>query len=222
VVSQDPGSGERVHRGATITLHLSRGPSTVAVPDVSGKSVHAATTALSNANLTVAGQDPAFSTTVKAGLVIRTNPPAGQTISVTKGVTLVVSKGPRPVDVPDVTGKTYDEAASILNGVQLKPLRKDLYSDSAPAGTVIRTRPAAGSTAHVGDTVTVDVSKGPRPVKVPDVVGMKDGDARKLLEHAGFKVQEQRLPGGPHEVLHQNPAGGSFAPPGSTIKIYVF
>ena len=222
VVSQDPGSGARVHRGATITLHLSRGPSKVPVPDVSGKKVQAATAALHDVNLTVAGRKEVYSTIVAAGKVIRTDPPAGQTISVNTAVTLVVSQGPRPVSVPDVTGKTYDEAASILSGVQLQPQRKDVYSDTVQAGTVLRTRPGAGITAHVGDTVTVEVSKGPRPVKVPDVVGMKDNEAKKLLEHAGFKVQEQRLPGGPHEVLHQNPGGGSFAPPGSTINIYVF
>ena len=222
VVSQDPGGGTRVHRGATITLHLSRGPSNVSVPDVSGESVHAATAALHAVNLTVAGRDEAYSTIVPAGKVIRTNPPAGQTISVEKGVRLVVSKGARPVDVPDVSGKTYAEAASMLQAVHLRPKQREVYSDTVAVGRVVSTTPPAGSTAHVGDTVIVNVSKGPRPVQVPDVVGMKDGDAKKILEHAGFKVREQRLPGGPHEVLHQNPGGGSFAPPGSTINIYVF
>jgi serine/threonine-protein kinase len=222
VVSQDPSGGARVHRGATITLHLSRGPANVPVPDVSGESVHAATAALRAVNLTVAGRDEAYSTVVPAGKVIRTDPAAGQTISVEKGVRLVISKGARPVDVPDVSGKTYDEAASMLQAVRLQPKQRQVYSDSVQTGKVVSTAPPAGSTAHVGDTVIVNVSKGPRPVKVPDVVGMKDGDAKKLLEQAGFQVHEQRLPGGPHEVLHQNPGGGSFAPPGSTINIYVF
>jgi len=222
VVSQDPRGGARVHRGATITLHLSRGPDTVTVPDVSGKTVHGATAALRADNLSVAGQNEAYSTIVKAGLIIRTNPPAGQTVSVTKGVTLVVSKGPRPVDVPDVTGKTYDEAASMLQAVHLRPQQKGVYSDTVPAGKVVSTTPAAGSTAHVGDSITVNVSKGPRPIQVPDVVGDKDSDAKKILEHAGFHVEERSLPGGPHEVLHQSPGGGSMAPPGSTVTIFVF
>jgi serine/threonine-protein kinase len=106
--------------------------------------------------------------------------------------------------------------------VNLRAKRTDVYSDTVPEGRVVSTSPATGSTAHVGDTVTVYVSKGPRPVKVPDVVGMKDGDAKKLLEQAGFHVDERKLPGGPHQVLRQSPPGGSLAPRGSTVVIYVF
>jgi serine/threonine-protein kinase len=222
VVSQDPGGGERVHRGATITLHVSLGPENVEVPDVSGDKVHAATVALRKANITVDRQDQEYSSVVEEGRVIATDPKAGTSIHSGDGVTLIVSKGPRPVDVPDVSGKTYDEAASLLDAVNLRAKRTDVYSDTVPEGRVVSTSPAAGSTAHVGDTVTVNVSKGPRPVKVPDVVGMKDGDAKKLLEQAGFHVDERKLPGGPHQVLRQSPPGGSLAPRGSTVVIYVF
>ena len=218
VVSQDPGGGARVHRGATVTLHLSRGPSSVEMPDVSGKSVHAATVALRKVNLTVNGHNEAYSTIVPNGHVIRTDPAAGTTVDVTRGVTLIVSKGPRPVDVPDVTGKTYDEASSLLTAVHLRPQRRDVFSDTVPAGKVVDTRPAAGTTAHVGDTVTVEVSKGPRLVPVPDVTGKPIQDAIKKINQAGFRADPHQIfPGGPGKVVRETPSG--MQPPGSTIEL---
>ena len=221
VVSQDPGSGDRVHRGATITLHLSRGPATVQVPDVSGEKVHAATVALRKANLRVARQDEAYSNIVAAGRVIRTNPKAGETVSAERGVILVVSKGARPVDVPDVTNKTYDEAVSLLSAVHLHAKRSDVFSDTVPAGKVVSTSPAAGSTAHVGDTVVVNVSKGPRLRPVPDVTGKPIQEAIRAINQAGFRADPHQIfPGGPGKVVRETPSG--MQRPGSTIRLDYF
>jgi eukaryotic-like serine/threonine-protein kinase len=218
VVTQDPGGGERVHRGAAITLHLSRGPETVRVPDVSGKKVHAATVALRRVNLRFAGQDEAYSSLVEAGRVIRTRPKAGETVSAERGITLVVSKGARPVDVPDVTNKPYDEAASMLRAVSLHPRRTDVFSDTVPEGEVVSTSPAAGSTAHVGDTVTVNVSKGPRLIQVPNVTGKPIQAAIKQINQAGFRAQPRQIfPGGPGKVVVESPSG--MQRPGTTIVL---
>ena len=221
VVSQDPGGGARVHRGATITLHLSRGPSTVQVPDVSGKKAHAATVALRKANLRVERQDQVYSSVVDRGHVIRTDPRAGVTVSAGRGIVLVVSKGPQPVDVPDVTNKTYAEAVSVLRSVHLRAHRTDVFSDTVPAGKVVSTSPAAGVTAHIGDTVTVNVSKGPRLRPVPDVTGMKIQDAIRKINEAGFRADPHQIfPGGPGKVVRETPSG--MQPPGSTIRLDYF
>ncbi len=221
VVSQDPSGGARVHRGATITLHLSRGPATVRVPDVSGKKVHAATIALRKANLKVERQDEAYSSLVQAGRVIRTNPKAGETVSAERGVILVVSKGAQPVDVPDVSNKTYDDAVSLLRAVHLQAKRSDVYSDTVPAGRVVSTSPPAGSTAHVGDTVVVNVSKGPRLRPVPDVTGQPIQQAIRAINQAGFKADPHQIfPGGPGKVVRETPSG--MQRPGSTIRLDYF
>jgi len=218
VVSQDPGSGARVHRGATITLHLSRGPSTVQVPDVSGQSVHAATTALRDANLTVAGRDEVYSKVVGKGDVIRTNPSAGATVSVEKGVTLIVSKGPRPVKVPDVSQRTYDDAAAILRGIGLVAQRQDKYDDKVPAGRVMSTNPAAGTTVDAGKTVTVVVSKGPAPRPVPNVTDEPIQQAIKEINNAGFVADPHQIfAGGPGKVVRETPTG--MQPPGTHIRL---
>lgn len=218
VVSQDPGGGARVHRGTTITLHLSRGPETVTVPDVSGEKVHAATVALRKQNLTVDGEKQAYSTIVSRGDVIRTNPAAGTTIHAGKGVLLVVSQGPQPVDVPNVAGKTYDEAVSMLSAVHLRAQRRDVYSDTVPDGRVVDTQPAAGTTAHVGDSITVEVSKGPRLQPVPDVTGKPIQEAIREINQAGFRAKPRQIfPGGPGKVVRETPSG--MQRPGTTIEL---
>ena len=218
VVSQDPGSGERVHRGATVTLHLSLGPENVDVPDVSGKKAHAATVVLRKANIKVTRQDQEYSSIVPAGRVISTNPKAGTSIHSGNGVVLVVSKGPRPVDVPNVSGKTYDEAVSLLDAVSLHARRINVFSDSVPAGRVVSTTPTAGSTAHVGDTVTVNVSKGPRLIPVPDVTGKPIQEAIRIINQAGFVAEPRQIfPGGPGKVVRQTPSG--MQKPGSHIEL---
>jgi serine/threonine-protein kinase len=221
VVSQDPAGGERVHRGATVTVHLSRGPATVQVPDVGGKKVHAATVALRKVHLRVERQDQVYSSIVDRGHVIRTDPRAGETVSASRGIVLVVSKGPRPVDVPNVTNKTYDEAASTLRSVHLRPTKNEVFSDTVPAGRVVSTSPAAGTTAHVGDTVTVNLSKGPRLIPVPDVTGEKIQDAIRRINEAGFvAVPHQVYPGGPGKVIVEKPSG--MQKPGTHIELDYF
>jgi len=222
VATQDPGADARVHRGATITLRVSAGPAHVDVPNIGGDKVKVAIAALSKANLGVGDRRQVYSTSVAAGRIISTDPAAGTSVPAGSNVNLVISQGPRPVQMPDVTNKPYDEAASILTGVGLEPSRSDVYSDTVEPGKVVTTQPAPGATAHEGQTVIVQVSKGPQPVRVPDVVGDKSDDARKLLEAAGFHVDERKFPGGPDQVLRQSPPGGTLAPRGSTVVLYVF
>src|SRR3954454_22300298 len=80
VVSQDPGAGARVHRGATVTLHVSLGPAIVDVPDVTGKTVKAATNALKAVHLEVSKERDDYSATVRKGHVISTDPAAGRSV----------------------------------------------------------------------------------------------------------------------------------------------
>jgi len=222
VAEQDPAPNARVHRGATIDLRVSAGPAHVGIPDIAGDKLSVAVTALRKANLGVGNKTQVYSTTVPAGHVIKTDPAVGTKIPAGSDVNLTISQGPRPVKMPDVTNKSYDDAVSILTGVGLKASRQDVYSDTVPAGKVVTTLPAPGATAHEGQTVVVKVSKGPPLVRVPDVVGDSEKDAKAILERAGLHVDERKLPGGPKMVLQQSPRGGSMVPRGSTVVIEVF
>jgi len=221
VVSSSPAPGARIRQGATVTLTLSKGAERIAVPPVVGEPLDQAKKALTDAHLGVGPISKAYSETVAAGSVVSADPKPGQKVRPSSPVSLVVSKGPAPVPVPSVVGKTEADAKSILTSATFKVSTTSAYSDTVPQGSVISQSPARGNAA-VGSTVTLVISKGPQLFPVPDVVGMKVNKATKALEDAGFHVDVQSLSGGPKLVLAQSPAGGSMEPHGTTITLSVF
>ncbi|MEU6868877.1 PASTA domain-containing protein, partial [Streptomyces sp. NPDC046876] len=92
----------------------------------------------------------------------------------------------------------------------------------APAGTVANQSVSAGAQAAAGDTVVLTVSKGPRQIPVPNVVGQEADLARKTLEAAGFKVKvEKPFISFSNTVDAQSVPGGQTAPEGSTVILRV-
>ena len=70
---------------------------------------------------------------------------------------------PQPMTVPDVTNKTYAEAEKLIVQAGGTPMRRDRYSDTVTAETVMNTEPAAGEEIQAGQEVNLFVSKGPVP-----------------------------------------------------------
>lgn len=73
------------------------------------------------------------------------------------------SQTPQPITVPDVTNKTYAEAEQLIAKAGGTPVRRDRYSDTVAAETVMNTEPAAGEEIQAGQEVNLFVSKGPVP-----------------------------------------------------------
>ncbi|MFF5501781.1 Stk1 family PASTA domain-containing Ser/Thr kinase [Streptomyces roseolus] len=222
VMAVDPAPGARVRSHAAVTLTVSRGPETVKVPNLKNKPLDEAKRMLTAQGLAPGMVTSAFSTTVAQGAVIGSDPEPGTERAPDSAVALVVSKG-APVDVPDVTGETVADATAILQEAGLKvsvaPERVHSVED---AGSVAAQSLAEGSRAAKGDAVTLTVSKGPRPVEVPDVVGLSTDEAREELEAAGFEVKvEKSFPFLGDEVTGQSVAGGLTAPEGSTVAITI-
>ncbi|MEU6085954.1 Stk1 family PASTA domain-containing Ser/Thr kinase [Streptomyces sp. NPDC047085] len=223
VISSDPAPGARIRDHDSVTLTVSLGPETVNVPNVKGQSL-----ARARARLKADGLEPGmvtreFSEDVARGQVIGTNPQPGTKQHAGAAIALVVSKG-SPVDVPDVTGDDPDSARQELEDAGLKvKIATERVNSEFDKGKVARQTPGDGSRAAEGDTVTLTLSKGPEMVEVPDVVGSNVDDARKELEDAGFKVEEDRgllgLFG--DTVEKQSVEGGDRAPKGSTITITI-
>ena len=122
----------------------------------------------------------------------------------------MVSKGREPLEVQDFTGQTREAATSGLQDIGFTVTAQEEFSDSVPAGTVIRQDPASGTKLR-GDAITIVVSKGPDVVQVPDVEGMRKNEAQSTLEAAGLQVQVL-FGNGNFEVRAQTPS------PGSTVK----
>jgi serine/threonine-protein kinase len=222
VMSTDPGAGTEVRRGTDVTVTVSKGPERYAVPNVVNKSKAEASEQIVANKLVVGTAKDDFSETVAPGLVISVDPKVGTQLKRGAKVNLVVSKGRQPIEVTDWTGKPADEAIKDLTGKGLEvDATKQENSDTVPKGSVISQSPAGG-TLYKGDKVTLVVSKGPVMVKVPDVTGKQAGEARTILEGAGFKVEEERALGGIFGTVHHtNPAANTEAPKGSVVTMVI-
>ncbi|MFK4147615.1 Stk1 family PASTA domain-containing Ser/Thr kinase [Streptomyces sp. NPDC004065] len=223
VIGTDPEAGARIRGNDGVTLTISDGPETVKVPDLAGRPLGEARKELKKSGLEPGMVNREFSEEVAKDSVIGTNPGAGTRRHAGSAIALTVSKG-SPVDVPDVTGEDLDRAKSDLEDLGLKvTVAPEQVNSEFDQGRVARQSPAGDAQAAEGDTVTLTVSKGPEMVEVPDVTGDSVDDAKRALEGAGFKVDEDRgllgLFG--DKVKKQSVKGGEKAPKGSTITITI-
>ena len=150
---------------------------------------------------------------VLPGLVIGTEPAANTEVRRFERVDLLVSRGPELFAVPDLGGRTQDEAAAELEaaGLAVGALDQE-YSESVPAGVILRQDPEQGAERRRGSVVDLVVSLGPAPIAVPDVVGLAEEDAVAALEEAGLvpvvgetREYSRTVPAG--AVMGQSPSG---------------
>ncbi|MFD3517289.1 Stk1 family PASTA domain-containing Ser/Thr kinase [Streptomyces sp. NPDC058657] len=220
VMDSEPAPGARIRNNGSVTLVLSRGPEIVKVPDLRRMPLQRARVSLKDAGLAPGVVTKAFSEDVPLGTVISTDPRAGTGRSPDTAVALVVSKG-SPVDVPEVTGRSVEEATRVLEDLGLKAdVAPGQVNSPAPAGTVGRQSVPPGTRLGEDERVTLTVSKGPRMVAVPDVVGKHADEATRILTAAGFAVQVDRpLLSFSKVIEKQSVEGGGQAAEGSTITV---
>jgi serine/threonine-protein kinase len=152
--------------------------------------------------------------------VIRQSPAATGRIEYGSVVHLVVSDGPEPVNVPSVQGRTVAEATAVLKADGFQVQRLERFSDSVPAGDVIRQNPSSG-TALKGSTVVIVASKGPRSFPLPDVEGMSRDVAERELGSLGLDVHVVVIPSSSGKtVVGQDPAPGAAMHRGDSVTIY--
>jgi serine/threonine-protein kinase len=223
VVSTDPRGGENVVRDGTVTAVLSRGPERHEVPALRGMDLDAAQDALQQQGLTFGDATYKYSEKVAKDVVLSSDPKPTTELKRGAAVDLAVSKGPKPIDVPDVTGKDADAATRQLRKLGLQVDRdQEENSETVAKGDVISQDPRSG-TLFKGDKVRLVVSKGPVLVPVPKVEGMGTEAAKQALAAAGFQVQTEKTQYyvGLEYVVNQSPGAGKKAPQGSTVTIYI-
>jgi serine/threonine-protein kinase len=223
VLRVEPGAGSELGKDSTVRVVVSKGKERYAVPTLVGVKVGDTGAALSPLNLRLGERSRAWSETVPEGVVISQDPAAGESVKRNTAVSVVVSKGRRPIEVPTVTGTSFEAASAALTKAGLTVQRgDDVNSDTVPAGQVVSQSPDKG-TLHQGDPVKVVVSKGPVMVQVPNVVDQPDAAADKALTDLGLKVDKQYPFGDLFEkkVRAQDPAAGTSVPKGSTISLTI-
>jgi serine/threonine-protein kinase len=173
--------------------------------------------------LTLGEEAREFSDTVPRDVIIRTDPEAGTPLPPGGAVAVVVSDGPAPVDVPDVTGRTEAEATAALTGagltVEVDPTRVD--DENVPEGSVVSQSPGPGQ-AERGTTVRLVISDGPALVEVPVVVGRQFSRAEEELLELGLVVVREDVRGGFFgTVREQSIDPGEMVPRGTEIVLAV-
>jgi eukaryotic-like serine/threonine-protein kinase len=217
VLDQTPSPRQRVKEHSTVLLVISKGPPPVPVPPLGSLSEAAAKEKLAAAGLTEGAVDAQYNEQVGEGIVLDWTPkgeaPKGSAVA------LSVSKGPRPRAVPNVAGRTYDQAAAALQQAGLTAVRADAFSDTVKKDQVISTTPAAGASVARGGRVTVTVSKGPDLVAVPDVSGKSVQDATATMQAAGLQIGN--VFGPPNKkIFTTDPAAGAQVHRGSSVNVY--
>jgi serine/threonine-protein kinase len=223
VLSTEPEAGESLDKGDTLVIVVSLGNTLADVPaDLVGKSIEDATAALEAAGgFTAAEAAEEFNEEQPAGVVLAVAPETSGQLPKGSEVRLTVSKGAAPRMVPSgLAGKSYDQAAAAISGVQLQPKKVEEFHDSVAAGAVIGVRPAEGTEVPRDSVVEVVVSKGPDLVAVPSVAGKDLNGAIAVLQAAGLQAGDVFGPaqGKPFET---SPGSGTKVKRGSTVDIYL-
>lgn len=130
---------------------------------------------------------------------------------------------PREGAVPDVTGMPFEQAAARLKDEGFRAdTAEQTWHGAAGRGIVLAQRPPAGEVQERGALVLLDISLGRRQTKVPDVVGMPEGQARVVLQAEGFTIAEavaeaSELPRG--EVIATIPGAGQVATLPTSVRL---
>jgi serine/threonine-protein kinase len=216
ILDQDPNPDEKLRQGGVLRLTRSAGEALRPVPDLAGVAQEQATAQLQALGLQVDAQ-PAYDEQIGAGAVIRVEQ-RGQQVEKGSTVTLVVSQGPAPRQIPDLAGQAPDAAKAALQAKGLVPADGQDYSETVDKGKVIGTDPPAGQSVARDSTVTVVVSLGRRPIPVPDdLVGKSPTDAADELEALGLVVRTDGAPNKP--VIATDPGPGKVLYRGDQIII---
>ncbi|MEU2821831.1 Stk1 family PASTA domain-containing Ser/Thr kinase [Streptomyces bacillaris] len=226
VCSQDPKDGT-MEKNGTVTVMVSSGAPKVEVPDVLEKSEDGARKAL---------EDKGFSVNVTAvesdkteGTVIEQKPKGGSEAEDGSEVTITVAKK-ETLDLPDMRTRTFAAAEQQLRGIGFTNISRTDVDSEEPKDTVIEQTPQPGK--HAKDAqIVLKVSKGPteppepEKTQVPQIQGMKLGEAKAKLQEAGLQVGNVQgsqdddaivavVQPGVGETVDKNSAVNIFATPG--------
>jgi len=167
----------------------------VTVPDLTGKAVAQARSELQKKDLTLAQKGTESNDRIEKGLIVRQDPAAGSKVRITRVVQVFTSSGSGTVTVPDLSGKTLDEALTLLQAAGLtKGKLTQVHTPRLPAGRILNQRPAGGTVVERGFPVGILLSQGNLDERyvMPDLIGLRADGVIGRLNAWGFKVADIR------------------------------
>jgi eukaryotic-like serine/threonine-protein kinase len=213
----DPAAGSRIFKGSSVTIYLSLGPKQLKVPDVVGLSSQEARGLVSDSGFTV-GTIGNFFSAEPTGQVFGLSAEAGAILNQGSVLDILVSLGP----LPEVSGLATDEARALLAEIDVRVDEAEVFNNEVPIGSAVGLV-LAKTPLPEGGRVTLEISKGPEIVIMPNVVGETIAAAKTLLENLGLRVviDTNQLSSnfGIAKVRSQNPSAGSEARVGDSVTI---
>jgi len=214
IASQDQPPGKRVKAGRVINVVVSLGREMIAVPDLVGQPLLQSRLVVEGARLQIGQVNERFDDTVKPGLIISQDPPAGTRIPRGSALTLLVSRGPELVEMPVLVGRPLEEARRRLEdlGLIVRQVRSAVSPDLEP-GTVVDQSPDPGRRVRPSETevvLTVSVRPGTegRPPEAPVVtVERRATPAPKPTPRSGEDRARGQLRTVVHVVVPEGEAG---------------
>lgn len=157
VIKTYPSSGTKVKVNSEVRVSISGGQDSLSVPNVVGVDLESAKDIITNSGLKVGSVSYKYSDSVQSGSVISQDPQSDSNATSDTKVNLVVSKGAevKKVTVPDVTGKSVDEAASILSGSGFNVSKSAIATSDKSQDGIVASQSISGS-AREGSTVNLN------------------------------------------------------------------
>ena len=214
--------------GGTMAVVDIMNPNEVQIPDLVNKTQDEAEQIVKDLKLKLVVKSEEYNEKVEEGKIISQDPAYQEnyTIKEHSEISVVISKGTETVEVPNVVGKTKEEAEKLLKDAGLVAEITEENDEKVEAGIVLSQDIEDGETINKGSTIKLVVSKGSAivNVEVPSLVGKTEQEARNLLTEAGLKVNvvndedEAKNDG---VVLRQSKDAGTEVQEGTTITITV-
>jgi serine/threonine-protein kinase len=206
VIRTQPGEAISLDQNQPFQLIVSTGPAPRPLPELTGMTLDQATAKLEGLGLVLVAAPPTYDETVPSGNVISwmvADQPAlkaGDTVTIKTSVSVLVSAGPKPRVVPDLTGMTIDEATAALATQGLVLVQVDpQFSNTVAAGVIAAQDISPNTTLQRGAPISVALSKGPDVVAVVPLAGLTLQQTTDALTTAGLAVGT--VSGNPDGVL---------------------
>jgi serine/threonine-protein kinase len=203
------------------------GSASVEVPDVRGMTIEEATDALDQVGLKISEGDLVYSSEYELGEVVSSDPAPGSMAKSHSTVEVNICKGAEAGTVPDLTGKTLEQARELIKKYGFKLGNVETEASSEPKDTVIDQDPKGGAETTPGDYINIVVSDGTgkEEAEVPYLIGKDLETAKQLITDAGFTVGEITYGESTEyelgQVTKQQYEAGAMLAKGSTIDIKV-
>ena len=216
VISSSPAGGGKIAKAGVVKLIISKGKERILIPNLIGQTPDIATQQLADLGLRVGEIFEVFSAQAEKGFIAKIEPLVGAEVKPNSLVNIFVSKGNEQVSLASYVGLGGEQALSELteSGFDVKPTYK--FSDTVLTGLVISQTPASAPLVDKGSEITLDISKGPEFVFIPNVISKSSNQATLDLENNGLKVV---VKGRGAKVISISPKQGSKVKVGSTVTI---